>query len=53
MRAMFHDWPGLALKSFYWLFVLYLFLPLSLMVAVSFKDASFISASVFCGRSAS
>ena len=43
MRAMFHDWPGLALKSFYWLFVLYLFLPLSLMVAVSFKDASFIS----------
>lgn len=43
MRAIFSDIPKLTLTGFYWLFVLYLMLPLSLMMAMSFKDANFVS----------
>src|SRR5215203_2179842 len=37
------DGPRLALGAAYWLFVIYLFAPLTLMVAMSFKDANFIA----------
>src|SRR3712207_502701 len=37
------DGPSLALGAAYWLFVIYLFAPLALMVAMSFKDANFIA----------
>lgn len=43
MRNLFTDTPRLALTAFYWLFVLYLMLPLTLMMAMSFKDANFVA----------
>lgn len=43
MRNLFADTPRLALTAFYWLFVLYLMLPLTLMMAMSFKDANFVA----------
>lgn len=43
MRAYFSDTPKMALQASYWLFVIYLLLPLTLMMAMSFKDANFIS----------
>jgi spermidine/putrescine transport system permease protein len=39
----FNDLPRTALSASYWLFVIYLLLPLSLMMAMSFKDANFIA----------
>jgi spermidine/putrescine transport system permease protein len=39
----FQDLPRCALSASYWLFVLYLLLPLALMMAMSFKDANFIA----------
>lgn len=43
MRNLFHDVPRTALTATYWAFVIYLMLPLMLMMAMSFKDASFIA----------
>lgn len=43
MRAYFTDAPKTALSASYWLFVIYLLLPLTLMMAMSFKDANFIA----------
>ena len=43
MKHYFRDVPKTALGSVYWLFVIYLMLPLGLMMAMSFKDASFIA----------
>ena len=43
MRTMFSDTPRTALTLAYWGFVLYLFLPLTLMMAMSFKDADFVA----------
>ncbi|KAB0540396.1 ABC transporter permease [Pseudochrobactrum saccharolyticum] len=43
MRNLFHDAPRTALTATYWAFVIYLMLPLMLMMAMSFKDASFIA----------
>ena len=37
------DGPRLALGAAYWLFVIYLFAPLTLMVTMSFKDANYIA----------
>jgi spermidine/putrescine transport system permease protein len=39
----FHDLPRTALSASYWLFVIYLLVPLTLMMAMSFKDANFIA----------
>lgn len=39
----FTDLPKTALSASYWIFVIYLLLPLSLMMAMSFKEASFIA----------
>ncbi len=43
MRSTFNDLPKMALSASYWLFVVYLLLPLALMMAMSFKDANFIA----------
>lgn len=43
MRAMLADTPKLMLASGYWLFFIYLMLPLSLMIAMSFKDSNLIA----------
>ncbi|MGH6762131.1 MAG: ABC transporter permease [Phyllobacterium sp.] len=43
MRHYFKDAPRTALSASYWLFVIYLLLPLTLMMAMSFKDANFIA----------
>jgi len=43
MRQYFNDAPKTALSASYWLFVIYLLLPLALMMAMSFKDANFIA----------
>ncbi len=43
MRSTFNDLPKTALGASYWLFVVYLLLPLALMMAMSFKDANFIA----------
>lgn len=43
MRHYFTDLPKTALTGFYWAFVAYLLLPLTLMMAMSFKDANFIA----------
>lgn len=43
MRATFNDLPKTALGASYWIFVVYLLLPLALMMAMSFKDANFIA----------
>lgn len=43
MRPYFNDVPKTALGASYWLFVIYLMLPLVLMMAMSFKDANFIA----------
>lgn len=41
--ALFADAPRTALTGIYWAFVIYLIGPLLLMVAMSFKDATFIA----------
>ncbi|OHV85011.1 ABC transporter permease [Rhizobium sp. LCM 4573] len=43
MRHYFSDAPKTALQASYWVFVIYLLLPLTLMMAMSFKDANFIA----------
>ena len=43
MRNMFSDAPRATLTAFYWAFLLYLLLPLTLMMAMSFKDANFVA----------
>lgn len=43
MRTYFSDLPKTALGASYWLFAVYLVLPLALMMAMSFKDANFIA----------
>ena len=43
------DGARLALGAAYWLFVIYLFAPLTLMVAMSFKDANFIAFPITLG----
>lgn len=43
MRTSLNDLPKIALGASYWLFVIYLMLPLVLMMAMSFKDANFIA----------
>lgn len=43
MRPYFNDLPKTALGASYWLFAVYLMLPLALMMAMSFKDANFIA----------
>ncbi|UXN61007.1 ABC transporter permease [Phyllobacterium zundukense] len=43
MRTHFSDLPKTALGASYWLFAVYLVLPLALMMAMSFKDANFIA----------
>lgn len=43
MTRYFQDLPRTALSASYWLFVIYLLLPLTLMMAMSFKDANFIA----------
>jgi spermidine/putrescine transport system permease protein len=43
MRPYFNDLPRTALGASYWLFAIYLMLPLALMMAMSFKDANFIA----------
>ena len=43
MRHYFSDAPKTALQASYWIFVIYLLLPLTLMTAMSFKDANFIA----------
>ncbi len=43
MRSYFPDFPKTALQASYWLFVIYLLLPLALMMAISFKDANFVA----------
>ncbi len=43
MRVYFNDLPKTALGASYWLFAIYLVLPLALMMAMSFKDANFIA----------
>ncbi|WHA43763.1 ABC transporter permease [Agrobacterium larrymoorei] len=43
MRSTFNDLPKTTLRASYWLFVVYLLLPLALMMAMSFKDANFIA----------
>lgn len=43
MSRYFDDLPRTALSACYWLFVIYLLLPLTLMMAMSFKDANFIA----------
>jgi spermidine/putrescine transport system permease protein len=43
MRAAFADGPRTALTAAYWVFVLYLIGPLTLMSLMSFKDANFVA----------
>jgi len=43
MSALTRDMPRTALTAAYWLFALYLFLPLLLMSAMSFKDANYVA----------
>ena len=43
MRSMFNDTPRTILTATYWAFILYLLLPLTLMMAMSFKDANFVA----------
>ncbi len=43
MRYLISDAPRTMLTICYWAFVLYLLLPLTLMMAMSFKDANFIA----------
>ncbi len=43
MRTMFSDFPRVALTAFYWAFIVYLLLPLTLMMAMSFKNADFVA----------
>jgi spermidine/putrescine transport system permease protein len=43
MRSLFADAPRTTLTAIYWAFILYLFLPLLLMMAMSFKDANFVA----------
>jgi spermidine/putrescine transport system permease protein len=43
MRNMVSDAPRTTLTAFYWAFILYLLLPLTLMMAMSFKDANFVA----------
>lgn len=43
MRYLVSDAPRTLLTMCYWAFVVYLLLPLTLMMAMSFKDASFIA----------
>jgi len=43
MRSIFNDLPKTALSASYWLFAIYLVLPLALMMAMSFKGANFIA----------
>ncbi len=43
MRNYFNDLPKSALGASYWIFAVYLVLPLALMTAMSFKDANFIA----------
>lgn len=43
LRQMFSDVPRTALTGFYWAFLLYLLVPLTLMMAMSFKSGGYIS----------
>jgi spermidine/putrescine transport system permease protein len=43
MRNMFADAPRASLTAAYWAFILYLLLPLTLMMAMSFKGANYIA----------
>ncbi len=43
VRSLFADGPRTTLTAFYWVFVLYLLGPLTLMSLMSFKDANFIA----------
>jgi spermidine/putrescine transport system permease protein len=43
MRTLFPDTPRTLLTMGYWAFVLYLLVPLTLMMAMSFKNASFVA----------
>ncbi len=43
MRSLFIDAPRTTLALAYWAFLLYLLLPLTLMMAMSFKDANFVA----------
>src|SRR5437868_11954628 len=43
MRVYFTDIPRTLLTMGYWAFVLYLLVPLTLMMAMSFKDANFVA----------
>lgn len=43
MRGLFSDLPRTSLGALYWAFILYLFLPLAVMMAMSFKDANFVA----------
>ena len=43
MTRYFQDLPRTALAASYWIFVIYLLLPLGLMMVMSFKDANFIA----------
>ena len=43
MRNVVSDAPRTTLTAFYWAFILYLLLPLTLMMAMSFKDANFVA----------
>lgn len=43
MRSLFSDTPRTVLTMAYWAFILYLFVPLTLMMAMSFKNADFIA----------
>jgi spermidine/putrescine transport system permease protein len=43
MRSLVKDLPRTVLTAGYWAFILYLLLPLTLMMAMSFKDANFVA----------
>lgn len=43
MRSLVKDMPRTMLTAGYWAFILYLLLPLTLMMAMSFKDANFVA----------
>ena len=43
MRSLFADAPRTTLTMVYWAFIFYLLLPLTLMMAMSFKDANFVA----------
>lgn len=43
MAYYLRDWPRTVLTLIYWLFVIYLLVPLLLLAAMSFKDAAFVA----------